>query len=68
MSIKICKLVYLLKIRVDISPATAVFPGGSKKGKSSHDIEYGHGQEKRRPSTFVEGKQINNLHASKIRT
>ena len=30
------------------------FPRGSKKEKSSHDDEYGHGQEKRRPSTYAE--------------
>ena len=34
---------------------TAVFPGGSKKRKSNNDSKNGHGQEKRRPSTYVEG-------------
>ena len=29
---------------------------GSKKGKSNHDDEYSHGQEKRTPSTYVEGE------------
>ena len=32
----------------------AVSPRGPKKGESSHDDEDGHGQEKRRPSTYVE--------------
>ena len=41
---------------MDISNIVAVFPEGSEKGKSSHDDVYGHGQEKRRPSTDVEGK------------
>ena len=27
--------------------------GGSQKGKSSYDDEYGHGWKKRRPSTYV---------------
>ena len=39
---------------VVISVAAAIFPGETQKGKSSHDIEYGHGQEKRRPSTYVD--------------
>ena len=42
-----------------ISRSAAVFPVGSKKGESSHDDEYGHGQEKRRPSTYVEGMKDN---------
>ena len=33
----------------------AVFPRGSKKRKSNNDDEHDHGQEKRRPSTHVEG-------------
>ena len=33
-----------------------VFPRGSKKRKSNNDDKHGHGQEKRRPSTYVEGK------------
>ena len=40
-----------------MSPAVAVFPRGFKKKKSSHDEEYGHGQEKRRPSTYVGQKK-----------
>ena len=39
-----------------MSLAVAVFPAGSKKEKSSHDDEYGDGQEKRKPSTYVAGK------------
>ena len=35
----------------------AEFQGGSKKGKSSNDDEQRHGQKKRRPSTYVEGKK-----------
>ena len=34
-----------------------VFPGGSIKRKSNNDDKHGHGQEKRRPSTYVEGKK-----------
>ena len=34
----------------------AVFPGGSKKRQSNNDDKHGHGQEKRRPSTCVEGE------------
>ena len=30
--------------------------GGPKKTKSSNDDEHGHGQEKRGPSTYVDGK------------
>ena len=33
-----------------------VFPRGSNKMKSNNDDKHGHGQEKRRPSTYVEGK------------
>ena len=33
----------------------AVFPRGSKKRKTNNDGKYDHGQEKRRPSTHVEG-------------
>ena len=40
---------------VNISNVVAVFPGVSQKGKFNHDDEYGHGQEKRRLSTYVEG-------------
>ena len=36
--------------------------GVSQKGKSSHDDEYGHGQEKRRPSPYVEGKRSISKH------
>ena len=32
--------------------------GGVEKGKSSNDDGHGHGQKKRRPSTYVEGKNI----------
>ena len=39
-----------------ISPAVTVFQGGSKKGKPSHEAQYGHGQKARRPSTYVEGR------------
>ena len=38
------------------SATTAKVPGGSEKRKSSNDGEPAHGQEKRRPSTYVEGK------------
>ena len=42
-----------------ISLATAVLPGGAdKKGKSSHDDEYGQGKEKRRPSKHVKEKRL----------
>ena len=34
----------------------AVFPRGSKKRKSINDNKHDHGQEKRRPSTYLEGK------------
>ena len=44
--------------RVNISNILPVFPGRSKKGKSSHDDKYGHGQKKRRPSTYVVGKMF----------
>ena len=37
---------------------TAVFPGESQKRKSDNDDKHGHAQEKRRPSTLVEGKKI----------
>ena len=40
---------------VNISNIVDVFPGEGK-GELSHDNEYGHGQEKRRPSTHVEGQ------------
>ena len=43
---------------MNISNIVAVFTGGSKKGEASHDGEYGHGQEKRKPSTYVEGKTL----------
>ena len=39
---------------VYISPAVAVFPGGSTKGKCSRDDEYGHDLEKSKPSTYIE--------------
>ena len=42
---------------MNISNIVAVFPGGFPKGKSSHDDEYGHCQEKRRPSTYVGEKK-----------
>ena len=35
----------------------AVFPRGSKKRKSINHDKHDHGQEKRRPLTFVEGKK-----------
>ena len=35
---------------------TMKVPRGSEKGKSSNDDGHGHGQKKRRPSTYVEGK------------
>ena len=38
---------------------TAVFPRESKKWKSDNDDKHDHGQEKRRPSTFVEGQNKN---------
>ena len=34
----------------------AVFPTGSKKRESNNDDKHDHGQEKRRPSTYVEKK------------
>ena len=37
--------------------SAAVFPGGGAKimkGRFSNDDQHGHGQEKRRPSTYVE--------------
>ena len=43
---------------VNISNIVDVFLGRSKKGKSSHDDDYGHGQEKGGPSTYVEGKKV----------
>ena len=36
--------------------APAVFPRGSKKRKSNNDDKHDHGQEKRRTSTYVEGR------------
>ena len=36
----------------------AVFPRKSKKRKSNNDDKYDDGQEKRRPSTYVEGRNI----------
>ena len=33
------------------------FPEGSKKRKPNNDDKHGHGQETRRPSTYVEGKK-----------
>ena len=42
----------------------AVFPGRSNNGKSSHGDEYGHGHEKRRPSTYVEGKMYTSMDLS----
>ena len=44
--------------RENISNIVAVFPAESKKWKSSHDDDFGHGQEKTIPSTYVEGKNI----------
>ena len=41
--------------RGELKTNSGRFPRGSKTGKFSHDNEYGHGQEKRRPSTYVEG-------------
>ena len=35
---------------------TAVFQGGSTERKSINDDEHGYGHEKRRPSTYVDGK------------
>ena len=35
---------------------TAAGAGGSEKRKSSNDDEHTHGRKKRRPSTYVEGK------------
>ena len=32
------------------------FPEGSNNRKSNNDVKHDHGQEKRRPSTYVEGK------------
>ena len=57
---RIYKVVWILKLatgRVVISTAVEVFPGGSQKGISSHDIECGHGQEKRRHPRYVEGNK-----------
>ena len=45
---------------------TCVFPGGSEKRKSSNDGEPAHGQEKRRPSTYVEGKSKKKIKSQKI--
>ena len=36
---------------------TTVFPGGSEKWKFNNDDKHGHGQEQRRPSTYVEGEK-----------
>ena len=41
---------------VNFSNIAAVFPGESEKGKSIHDDEYDHGQEKSRSPTYVEGE------------
>ena len=47
------------------SAIIAEVPGGSEKRKSSNDGEPAHGQEKRRPSTYVEGKKRPDSHAVK---
>ena len=47
------------------SAITAKVPGGSEKRKSSNDGEPAHGQEKRRPSTYVEGKNLRAVTSSR---
>ena len=58
-------------VRCELFNNSGCFPrGGSQRGKSSHDDEYGYGQEKRRPSAYVKGKihkQTNKLIKTIIR-
>ena len=45
--------------QVEITKITAaIFPRGSKKRKSNNDDKHDRGQEKRRPSIYVEGKSL----------
>ena len=44
----------------------AVFPRGSKKRNSNNDVKHDHGQDKRGPSTFVEGKTQNKIKPTKL--
>ena len=55
--------------RVKITKSTAaVFPRGSKNRKSNNDDKHDYGQEKRRPLTYVEGKNKSFLmHCSELR-
>ena len=47
----------MFKVRTTTTTA-AVFPRGFKKRKSSNGDKHGHGQEKRRPSPYVDGKSV----------